>query len=231
MSLKIKKTSKLYYKRWLYKLVIECGGISHLRRRGVEWVAATIPVTTAQGWNIKSYHQTVFENKDSLMRIGAVLETLLADVEHQIRVEGHTLAIFTNDTKLVDNVKNQLATFLTEVWEPNNLEEATFLLGNKTKIICDELPHENYRFKIYFKNGASPPKQFMDNFLSWSKKFDDGRIHIPKGTERILDGSTHNYFYGQYFYAKDSKITSMALMFMGDYMNKTEEYVLKSEIA
>ena len=69
----------------------------------------------------------------------------------------------------------------------------------------------------------------FEKFVSWADKFKD-RIYLPIGTRRVLDGLAHPYIYGQYFYAKDQKMASMALMIMGDHLNKTEEYVLKSEL-
>ena len=229
MSLKTKTTSKLFYRKWVYKVVVTCGGINHLHRRGMDYVKDVIPQGSM--WNGSShYTKTVFDNKATLLKIGAFLETTLADKEYQIRAESCNAAIFTNDKLLVDTITNGLTEFVSEVYVPANLDHATFLANNKHKIICNELPHDSYRFKIYFKNGRSPSSTFMENFLTWAEKFNDGRIHIPRGTERLLKGEAHPYFYGHYFYARDEKIASMALMFMGDFLNKTEEFVLKSEV-
>lgn len=222
-------TKKLFYKRWLYKIVVTCGGINHLHRRGMEYVANIIPQSSM--WNGKShYTKTVSDHKVNLLEIGAFLETALKDKQYQIRAESSNAAIFTNDETLVNTIANGLPSYVTEIHKPKNLDEAKFLQSNKSKIICEMLPHDKYRYKIYFKNGHAPSEQARHSFLSWSDKFDDGRILVPEGTRKILNDERHPYFYGQYFYAKDSKMASMALMIMGDYLNKTEEFVLKSEI-
>lgn len=230
MPLKIKTTPKLFYKRWIYKVVVTCGGINHLHRNGLEYVRDIVP-TGGLRWNgLPHYSDTVHKNKDNLIIIGLFLETALTDKEYQIRAESNTLAIFTNDKQLVDTIVNNLTQFVTELYQPTDDDHAKFLSSNKSKVICNELPHETYRFKIYFKSGNAPSEEVRERFLQWSNKFNDGRIHIPRGTERILNGDTFPYFYGQYFYAKDEKMAAMALMFMGDYLNKTEEYVLKTEV-
>lgn len=229
MQLKTKSTKKLFYKRWLYKIVVTCGGINHLHRNGLEYVRTVVPMASNSYWGSSHYSHTVFSNRDNLVVIGLFLENALKDKQYQIRAEGHNAGIFTNDPQLVDTIENGLAKFVTEITKPVDDTHAAFLMGNKNKIICDEYPHENYKFKIHFKNGEINDQVFMKNFLGWASKY-SGKIHIPKGTTRMLDGSSHSYFYGQYYYAKDDKMASMALMFMGNYLNKVEEFVLKSEV-
>lgn len=175
------------------------------------------------------YTQTVFAHKDELIKIGLFLETALAGKEYQVRAEGHNACIFTNDRQLVTAIELGLPNHVTEIHTPMDDSHATFLMQNKNKVICKEYPHENYRFKIHFKNGEINDQAFTNNFLNWASKYGD-KIHIPKGTTKLLSGKSHPYFYGQYYYAKDDKIASMAMMFMGHYLNKVEEFVLKSEV-
>ena len=228
-QLKINVTPKLFYKRWLYKVVITCNGINHLHRKGMDYIKDVVP-QTLQVWGRDHYSTVVHRHKKELLEIGVYLETVLKDKSYQVRAEGDKAAIFTNDTALVDLLVNGLKQYVTELYKPNNDDHAKFLSENKTKVICKELPHDNYRFKIFFKNGDSPGKEFMQRFLTWAKKY-DGKIHIPAGTERILNGSTYPYFYGHYYYVKDKQMASMALMFMGEHLNKAEEFVLDTEIA
>ena len=228
MPLKNKTTAKLFYKRWIYKVVVTCGGINHLHRRGIEFVREIVPNKSYSTWSGVHYTQTVFDHKDQLIKIGLFLESALEGKEYQIRAEGYNACIFTNDLQLVERLKSGLFTYVTEVHAPINDAHAAFLKSNKNKVICDEYPHENYKFKIHFKNGEIK-EPFTTNFLNWANNYGD-KIHIPKGTTKMLKGQSHNYFYGQYYYAKDDKIASMAMMFMGHHLNKVEEFVLKSEV-
>jgi hypothetical protein len=229
MQLKTKSTAKLFYRRWLYKIVVTCGGINHLHRNGLEYVRKITPMASTSQWGSAHFSHTIFSNRDNLIIIGLFLENVLTGKEYQVRAEGHNACIFTNDIQLVNDIKHGLLEFVTEITKPADDNQAAFLLGNKNKIICEEYPHENYKFKIHFKNGEINDQVFMKNFLGWANKY-DGKIHIPKGTTRMLDGSSNSYFYGQYYYAKDDKMASMALMFMGSYLNKVEEFVLKREL-
>jgi hypothetical protein len=169
--------------------------------------------------------------KNDLVKIAVTLEDCLKGCDFQMRAELNFCSIFTNSKDTVELIQNRLKKFVIEVWGPENDNSEHFLLSNKNKIICKKLPRNNYRFKVFFKNGHVDLDK-RNCFLNWCQKFTDGRIHIPESTRKSLEGSDgyNGYFYGQYFYVKDSKIATMALMLMGDCLNKTEEYVLKDEI-
>jgi len=229
-SLKIKEciTKKLFYKKWLYKIVIECGGISSLHRKGIDYIKTVQPVQSSNVW-LKTSSQTIHSNRSKLIEIGIKLEDVLKVAPYQIRTEGKSCAIFTNSKKLIHEIYKQLEEYIVEYHRPDNETQADYLLSNKNKILCNDLPLEGYRYKVYFKNGEMK-KESMSNFLSWARNFEDGRVHIPNGTKKILNGETYPMMYGNYFYVKDQKIATMALMVMGDYLNKSEEFILKSEV-
>jgi len=229
--LKIKEctTKKLFYKKWLFKIVIQCGGLSSLHRRGVEYIQTVQPTPNSSNIWLKSSAQVIVNNRRNLIEIASKLENILTFAPHQIRTEGGSSAIFTNNEKLINEIHKQLKDYVVEIHRPDNDCQADFLLANKNKIICKQLPLTGYKYKVHFKNGEIK-KESMANFLKWAKKFEDGRIHIPKSTKKILEGETYPYFYGQYFYAKDQKMAAMALMIMGEFLNKSEEFVLKSEL-
>lgn len=224
--MKTKTTKKLFYNKWLFKVVLECAGISYLHRRGIAYIQ-TLEVNADNPW-IRAREQSIVKNRQNLMHVASILEILLPTADHQIRVENGTCAVFTNDIDLIEKIKASLTEFVVEVHKPLNKDQEEFLLTNKNKIICDQLPHEEYQYKIYFRNGEIKDTVLLKNFVTWAEKYGD-RIYIPNGARKIIDENYH-YFYGQYFYAKDQKIASMALMMMGNYLNKTEEYVLKSDL-
>lgn len=190
------------------------------------------PSTNSPSPWIRNSVDTVIKNRQELVKIASILELVLPTATHQVRVEGSTYGLFTNDKNLINQIHHRLTEFVTEIHRPEDPSQAVFLLTNKNKVICEELPHENYRFKIYFKNGDANLVN-TTRFVDWADRYNDGRIYIPKGTRNILTGNTNYsspYIYGQYFYVKDQKMASMTLLAMGDMLNKTEEFVLKSEV-
>lgn len=228
MKIKRVSTTKLFYKKWLYKIVLKCGGISYLHRRGLDYINNVVPSGSTNSWARLSA-DTIVKNRDNLVRIAGILELILPTAEHQIRVEGATCGIFTNDINLINQIESRLNSFVAEIHIPETQEQGNFLLANRNRVLCKELPLDGYKFRVYFKNGDSNPSS-LSNFLTWADKYNDGRIHIPAGTRKILEGTNHPYFYGQYFYAKDQKMASMALLAMGEFLNRTEEFVLKSDV-
>ena len=224
-------TKKLFYKKWLYKIVIQCGGISYLHRQGIDYIKQIVPLPGYPNSWRRNSSETIIANRANLIKIADVLETVLKDKGYQIRTESDCSAIFTNDESLINYIANELPEFIKETHSPNSDVEAAYLTSNKNKIICEELPLDGYKFKIHFKNGSGMSFSTKQGFLKWSSKFSDGRIHIPPGVRSMLEEvASNSYFYGQYFYAKDQKIANMAMMFLSDHLNKAEEFVLKSEV-
>jgi hypothetical protein len=236
MSFRKIDTKRLFYKKWLYKIVIESKGLGHLHRSKCADQLLSLPPETPldNRWGsaiVYDRKKDVWNNRKDLLNLTAFLELTLTDKEFQTRYESDNVSIFTNDAQLVDTISVGVKTFIKEVHSPHSDEEALFLTSNKNKVICTALPHEKFRYKMYFKDGNKPTASFLNNFLTWSDKFNDGRIHIPDGTRRILSGNAYPYFYGHYFYVKDQKIASMAMLYVGEHLHKTEEFILKEEIA
>ncbi len=222
-------TKKLFYKKWMYKVVIKCGGIAQLRRRGLSYVMNLKPPTYGSPY-MRDIASKVVQNRLSLCEIAEHLENHLALGDHQIRVESDTCSVFTNNRLIMNNILIDLEKYVTEYYEPENNESADFLSNNKNKVVCSQLPHEIFRYKLYFKNGEIKDHRVLQGFLSWADKMSD-KIYVPAGVRKIIAGeSYHPSFYGNYFYAKDKQMTSMALMMLSETLHRTEEYVLKSEL-
>lgn len=214
----------------MYKVVIKCGGIAQLRRRGLSYVMNLEPLVHGNPY-LRDITSKVVKNRISLFEISEHLEKHLELGEHQIRVESDTCSVFTNKKSIIDNILKDLKKYVTEYYEPESSQSADFLSNNKNKVVCSQLPHEIFRYKIYFKNGEIKNNhRVLQGFLSWADKMSD-KIYIPEGTRKIISGdSYHPSFYGNYFYAKDKQMTSMALMMLSEALHRTEEYVLKSEL-
>jgi len=123
-------------------------------------------------------------------------------------------------------MKNKLEEFIIEVVEPGSQEELDLLTKNTAKkVVCDDLPHKLYRYKISIK--ATTPPNIRTSFKSWISNY---------GENIKTSGSTDRWFtslrnYGQPFiYVKDSPMLSMVSLFLGGNISKIEEYVPRSSI-
>jgi hypothetical protein len=147
--------------------------------------------------------------------------------ELQIRTEGGHFNIFCKHVVLRDHILQELNQWVIDVQGPASEEELAYMLaaGGK-KVVCNKLPHQQYRYKLHFKTNM--PADSRSKFLSWSNNYKD-RIFIAESTHKWLDGKKH-WAQLPFMYIEDSKTLSMFSLFLGDNLRIIEEYVLRSSI-
>ena len=227
--LKTNETKKLFYNKFVYKLNLELGGVAYLKRMSFEDIKKMQSFGSSFGRNLNVRDQAI-RNKREIIELGFFLEACKTKYTFHSRAEGSTLSLYTNDEKFIDKVKKECKDYATELWTPSSPEAELFLKSNTRKIICNELPKGKYRYKVHIAN-AHIPTTARVSFLNWAEKYDDSRLFLPYSTKKSLGESGPGYFYGQYFYTSDDKMLNMSLMFFSDYIQKTEHYVLKTELS
>ena len=163
---------------------------------------------------------------------GAVLEFLnkvepfLKD-ELQIRTEGGHFNIFCKHSALRDHLVQELTPWIHNIQGPSSDEELAYMLaaGGK-KVVCNKLPHQQYRYKLHFKTNM--PADTRSKFLLWSENYKD-RIFIADSTHKWLDGRKH-WAQLPFMYIEDDKTLAMFSLFLGNNLRIIEEYVLRSSI-
>ena len=231
MSLKINETKKLFFNKFVYKLNLELGGICYLKRMSLSSIEKLEHFGTTYGYGRHTGQRDhAVKNKHKILALGFFLEDCAQTHKFQSRAEGSTLGLYTNDINFINKVKSEWAEIVSEVWQPSSSEAETFLRSNTRKIICNELPKGRYRYKVHLAQ-RQIPTNIRVGFLNWASKYGDERLHLPYTTKKNLGEEGSGYFYGQYFYTSDDKILNMSLMFFSDYIQKTEHYVLKTELS
>ena len=227
--LKINETKKLFYNKFVYKINLELGGVAYLKRMSFEDLKKMQSFGSSFGRHSTTRDQAI-KNKKEIIELGFFLEACKSKYTFHSRAEGSTLSLYSNDENFVNKIKKECKDYTTELWEPASVQAESFLKSNTRKIICDALPKGKYRYKVHIAN-ASIPTNSRVSFLNWANKYDDSRIFLPCSTKRNLGEESAGYFYGQYFYTSDDKMLNMSLMFFSDYIQKTEHYVLKTELS
>jgi hypothetical protein len=227
---KIKETKKAFFGKYIYKVSLELRGISQLKRSSLADIAS-IPKPMDSEFNIPYYKskQEAYQNKAEILSIGSFLEIESGICDFKTRAEGSTFNIYTNDRDFVDRFLTAFGKHVFELYEPATKEAGEFLKKNMRKIICDELPNGLFRYKVHIGYKTIPEKS-REGFLNWTKKYGEERIYMPRSTKNLLGSGGSGFCYGQYFYVSDEKMLNMTLMFFSDYVNKTENYILKSEL-
>lgn len=221
MKFKPLKTSKLFYKKWPYK--IECiqrgANRMHYDRYGGidEW--ATDSIFRRNGWSIGDRNKLLeFSQK--------VLPFYKRDL--QIRVEGSRFNIFLKDETLLEEICKELEGWIKRVYGPASQEELEFLMSNgHKKRVCDQYPKQKYRYRIYLKERMHADTRLK--FFQWIEKYGD-KADIAKSTHNWLLGISKYYMQNPFLYVEDGPMLSMAMLFLGDNVRIVEEFILRSSI-
>ena len=230
----VKKTRKLFYNEYPYKIVASVKYASHLRSWGIpsliEWCQ------TGEGPNPSYVSKTPFYThwgkpkapseyeKSQLLEFCTILSNF-SDKDCKFRVERSTLGIFLKDKTLYDTMVLALREFVKEQWQPENDDILNILLTNKKTIICNEYPHGQYRFKVTLK----PFKGVAGvNLLEWLEKYSAEKLFISDGSKEYL--ATNNPAVDPWIYVADEKMAMMLTFASGGNVRRCEEFILRSSI-
>jgi hypothetical protein len=218
----LKTTNKLFYKKWLYKISASSENVNYVKRCTYTTLRSMIDYPS-------SYSRFTTDHVHNLIRVKMKLESWKNTFEFHSRAEGSTISFFTNDYKFIVEVKSYFKKSITEIVEPESVDTAKLLTDNVNVVICEKLPKNNQRYKVYLNGKYSINADLAMNFYNWAVKYDQ-KIDIPYGLKNSLVSNRNFKPYGYYFYTSDDKILSMALMFLGKHVQTTEKFLLKSEL-
>jgi hypothetical protein len=214
------KTRKLFYNKWPIKIECAVSKGGFISRSGVEGTLEHLhKVGSNPNYGWRGVDKTEVKEFAESFR---PFET--ADL--QLRGEGDRFNIFLKDYDLLRNITTSLNKWIISITEPHSKEEFDFLLDNNKKVLCDCLPKEKYRYKIYLKSNVNADTRI--NFLNWMIKYGD-TYNISLSTETWL---MHGKFWIQdpFFYVKDQQNLSLCSMYLGNNIKKIEEFILRSKI-
>lgn len=187
------KSSKLFYKKWLYK--VEC----------------SLPSSNKIGIrkNIVNTVSPYINNK-----------------QLQIRNEGSHLNIFCSDYAILETIDLIFYQYIRKISGPTSQEEADYLLENgPKKILCDKLPKDNFKYRIYFKYKWDEDKRI--NFYQWSENNKDKIIVSP--TSQLWLSGKRKWAQDPFAYVKDDRSLSMIGLQLTGYVKRVEQFVERKQ--
>ena len=217
--MKTYQTNKLFYGTLPYRIETYCPGANIVRRWGLE---------QAKTWctheEISKYPRYI---RASTKVDRVALYNYISKVEPylhlKIRTEGDILSFYLDDVQLYKNMQANLGTWILSITEPASEEDLKILKVKNRQNLCKQLPYNMFTHKVHIKH--TMPMHLRDNFLKWLDNY-SGSISPSRGTLRWLKG-THPYFITPFLYVTDARILSMVGLFLGNYLQSTEEYVLR----
>lgn len=216
------KSNKLFFGKWPFKLECRIRGANKITHLGLD---------KARDWclgnfDLKYNYNKHDLNKSELLKFINVVEPFLSD-EIQVRAENHHFNIFCKHKVLLDSMTQALDQWAYAVHQPETQEEIDYLLDNRNqKILCDNLPHGDYKFKIILRERMKSGTR--KNFLIWLKKYGNA-VLISKATEYWLDEKIM-YKQDPFFYVKDSSLLTMIMLYLNTNIRKVHEYVPRNTI-
>lgn len=219
LNLQKKITTKLFYNKWPYKLVVMVGGVYYVGRNGCE---QTISHCETRGWGL---HNKV--DKPNLIEFCKKYEQF-EGADTQVRVEHHSMSIFCNDKTLLAQMIVELQQWAYEVWEPESEADLKFLTSTTArKVVCNLLPHEKYQYRVKIKSSMNIDSRA--NFASWIKNYGD-KINTAQHTNKWFKNGASGYGWSPFLYVEDASTLSMIGLYLGNNVNSIEEFVPRSSI-
>lgn len=202
-QIKSKITSKLYYNKYKYKVVLLTSTASWFRSKNFEFTAKKI--VTGEPYYLDQKTPAEKQYAQELLELFTKLE------DYDLRVENPLLSFYTNNEKDALKVAKVDANRTKYVSYPST--DSEHLLEYNTVI----LKRLDYGFKITM---AQCPND-VSNFVQWCEN--NNKVRLTERAKRDLNKPRS--WGGSHFYVKDDKTLTMVKMFLGSYISKIERVV------
>lgn len=212
------QTNKLFYNKWPYKISCKIEGIHLLRfyKYDVERLHCNLV-------NVKFYRGKSNFNQEALNAFCLLGKQFIEDKDVKKRIEANKIDFYALTESKFNELTNSLKNYVYSTTSPTNYQELTTLKSNNNLILCKNLPHNKYKFKITFKD---MPLSIRQNLINWAERYNNDDIYINKSTRIHFKGLKFNYG-THYFYIKDKKMLSFIFLAAAGYIRKTDEYITR----
>jgi hypothetical protein len=225
--MKRSKTNKLFYGRYPYKISCEVLGAYLIVREGIEEtkdICNNIIKPHLQFWYDNYWKKNI--DKSNLSAFAKSLEPFVGK-DLKFRTEGRIFDIYCLNREIFEKLEKNLSEWIREITEPNSKKELEFLTNSgPKKIVCQKLPHGKFQYRVYVRYKTDIAIRIK--FKNWIDQYGD-KVRLP--------GQTYDWFtmgnrwaWTPNFYVEDSATLSMVGIFLGNAIQKIEEFVPRSNI-
>ena len=102
----------------------------------------------------------------------------------------------------------------------------TMETSDAKKVLCKELPHGIYRYKVFLRTNIS--SNIKNSFFNWQLNYNH-KILTPKSVEKWLLYGRY-YSSSPYIYVDNASNLSMVGLFLGNGILRVEEFIPRSSI-
>ena len=229
--MQVKTTSKLFYKKYPYKVECRVGGASYITRLGITKAMAMClsddEIIERHGWRWRVPLDKV--KLASFIKCVKKYVNKKEELDIKIRAEGDGFCLFCKDIDLYEEMKFKLDQFIRCVTIPASQEVLTYMLDNgPRKIIVKKIPYDLYKYKISLSTNT--PSSVKRNFREWIKRYDSKTFKISGTTKDWLTENKRYWVQSPFFYVQDSSALTMTSLYLGNNIKRIEEFVTVDSI-
>lgn len=218
------KTSKLFWGKYPYKIVINGQWIYGIRNINVKNLESVIDkklyISDKVSKAVASYPERV-------VKMVCFLSSHEKD-QVSFRCEGSTLAIFFKDRSLFDTIQEDFGNDITSFYEPENDTVLEYLYSNIRTEVRDFLTH-GCRYKVNLKALSRLSNSNKESFLRLVND-NENQFRMTARTRELFAIDKKWYGDGSFFYVKDSKYLLMVQMLIQPAIKEVIKIVTPKEL-
>ena len=223
-SIQIANTTKQFYSKYLYKMVLNAPGYKSISENDI---ASNLSYRTLHSRTVNyggswyGARDTRFASEADLAWLELLKNLKLSNPNIKVRCEEPKVQVYTvdeTDLKQVINYIREYTKNILEVHGPKNDQARKLLEENKT--IVAKQP--KYQWKITFAEKRCD-HALRKNILNYLQQLDD-LVKIPKSTEEQFT-RPNDWIWGCYIYTNDLGVTDMLRLIYPGLIREVSEQV------
>jgi len=220
--LKIQKTQRKFYGKWLYKVSLSLQGGAIFRGMDLLSVIEFCNQETISVTSMYSTKEKAWSNRQNIYKIASALSRYPTELWTK-RIESNILDLYTNDEEFFTRFTTQFSSIVRNASAPN--KETIDQLNSPFTILANKLPHDKYRYKVYLTPHNMPRDlTTRGNYLVWIKEQGD-RIKMSDSVKTWFLTCYYNWD-RRYLLVEDEKTLFMLKLRDGSAVGKTYKYVI-----
>ena len=223
-SVQIANTTKQFYSKYLYKMVLNAPGCKSIADNDI---ASSLSYRTLHSRTVNyggswyGARDTRFASEADVVWLERLKALKLSNPDIKVRCEEPKVQIYTPDEATLKQVVAYIDGYtkhILEIYGPENDQARKLLEENKT--IVTKQP--KYQWKVSFAEKRCD-HALRKNILNYLKQLDD-LVKIPKSTEEQFT-RPNDWIWGCYIYSNDLGVTDMLRLIYPDLIREVSEMV------
>lgn len=220
--MKIQKTQRKFYGKWLYKVSLSLTGGAVFRTMDLLSVIEFCNRGYVPTMYTHSAKEKAWNNRLAINKVASALTRYPEDTWAK-RIESNILDLYTNNEEFYNRFLSQFSSIVRNASAP--VKETIDQLDTPFTVVAGKLPHDKYRYKVYLTPHALPRDIVIRTaYLTWIDGQGD-RIKISNAVKQWFLTCHYNWD-RRYLLVEDDKTLLMLKLRDGFAVGQTYKYVI-----